>query len=86
MTAHTDSCCCVWCERVKANQVTVQEWRALHEPHLDLGTFVEDLFDHVSGAWYWLRCPCGARFLVGTINGNELRARKSRRIPHNPTP
>ena len=79
VTAHADSCCCVWCERVRANKVTVQEWRALHEPHLGLETFVEEPFDHVSSAWYWLRCRCGARFLVGTFDAKSTVRSGTRR-------
>lgn len=55
--------------------MTEAAWRAEHRPHLDAQNrgvvddetafdFARETFNHPSGTWYWLVCPCGAKLLT----------------------
>jgi len=54
------ACACRSCTELSAR------WRQRHAEHLAPGaTFETAPFNHPSGLWRWLVCPCGAKHLTG---------------------
>jgi hypothetical protein len=61
-------------DRIARKTLRTEDWRAIHEQHLveqnltcgavQRFDFAREAFDHPSGTWYWLVCPCGAKHLT----------------------
>jgi hypothetical protein len=52
---------CKFCEALEKKVKTPEEWHAEHDAH---GQATEEPFPHPSGDWFWLLCPCGAKYLT----------------------
>lgn len=55
---------CNFSTKMNKYVMTGKQWSAIHEPHLPKGGLFDlKPFEHPSGLWTWIICPCGAKLL-----------------------
>lgn len=64
MADHENGCGCRICSSIRARQKDLPEWQQEHESHLaPQESFGREPFNHPSGTWFMLVCPCGAKIV-----------------------